>query len=96
MIAIDPEEGVRPSRIIAFSYRSHLPVRFKETCFGLLAEGEREVVRGLLGRLKEEHGSGLFFKRRGYSIGDTRVCADTFARTGMRRAAGQLKFHNHS
>jgi hypothetical protein len=96
MVFIDPESGVRASGIIALAYRQHLPVRAKETCFGLMMEGERTVVRGFVGRLREAYPDGLFLKRRPFAIGDTKVCARTFRRLGMRRAAEQLKYHNHS
>jgi hypothetical protein len=95
MVAIDPEQGVKASGIIALAYRSHLPVRVKETCFGLLVESERELVRCFMDILREHYPDGLFLKRRGYSIGDTRICARTFERMGMRRAAAQFKNNNH-
>lgn len=96
MVFIDPEAGIKASSLIALSYRYHLPVRFKETCFGLLAESEHDVLGQFIDRLKGEHSYGLFFKRKGHSIGDTRLCAATFTTMGMRRAAEQLKYHNHS
>ena len=96
MIVIDPESGARASRIIALAYRQHLPLRAKEACFGLVMEGEREVVRGFMALLRERYPSGLFLKRRAFSIGDTRICADTFKTLGVRRAARQVRHHNHS
>ena len=96
MAFIDPESGVRASGIIALAYRQHLPVRAKETCFGLLLEGAPGVVRGFVSGLRAAYPDGLFLKRRPFSIGDTKVCARTFRRRGMRRAAEQLKYHNHS
>jgi len=96
MIFVDPEVGVRSSSIIALSYRCHLPLRAKETCFGLMMEGEREIIRGFMDLLKGRYPSGLFLKRRSFSIDDTRVCARTFSTTGLRRAAEHLRNHNHS
>ncbi len=96
MVFVDPEEGVRASGIIVLSYRCHLPLRAKETCFGLIMEGEQETVRGFMELLKEAFPSGLFLKRRPFSIEDTRVCARTFNVTGLRRAAEQFRNHNRS
>jgi hypothetical protein len=96
MIFIDPEAGARTSAIIALAYLKHLPVRAKECCFGLMVEGEREMIRGFLDQLRDEFPSGLYLKRRPFSISDTKVCARTFNTTGLRRAAEQFRFHNHS
>ncbi len=96
MVFVDPEAGIRASGIIALSYRCHLPLRAKETCFGLMMEGERETVRGFMELLKDTYPSGLFLKRRPFSIGDTKVCAQTFKATGLRRAAEHFRNHNRS
>nr|WP_255668506.1 DUF2102 domain-containing protein [Methanocella sp. CWC-04] len=79
MVVIHPETGVKVTGIISLAYRLHFPVRMKETCFGLLVESDRDTVRGFLNVLRERYPSGIFLKRRGYSISDTRVCGKTFA-----------------
>ncbi|MGE5465307.1 MAG: DUF2102 domain-containing protein [Betaproteobacteria bacterium] len=96
MVFVDPEAGVRSSSIIALSYRCHLPLRVKETCFGLMMEGERETVRGFMALLKDAYPAGLFLKRRLFSIDDTRVCARTFQTSGLRRAAEHFRNNSHS
>ncbi len=96
MVFIDPETGARASGVIALAYLNHLPVRAKETCFGLMIEGEREMIRGFMALLRDAFPSGLYLKRRPFSIDDTRICARTFGTMGLRRVAKQFKFHNHS
>ncbi|CAJ36352.1 DUF2102 domain-containing protein [Methanocella arvoryzae] len=97
MIVMDPEAGVRPATVICAGWLSHLPLRFKETCFGLLAEGDREIIRGFLSALRLAYPSGLIFRRRWYSIGDTAICRKTFAETRpLRRAADQIRHHCQS
>ena len=96
MVFIDLEAGVRTSGVIALAYRNHLPIRAKETCFGLMIEGERDVVRGFMETLRNSHPAGIYLKRRPFSIGDTKICARTFSTLGFRRAAEQFKYHNHS
>lgn len=96
MVFVDPEAAARVSAILALAYRQHLPLRAKETCFGLTLEGERDVIRDFIDRLQNAFPSGLYLKRRPFSIGDTKVCARTFRTKGFRRAAEQLKFHNLS
>lgn len=96
MAFLDPEAGTRASGIIALAYRQHLPIRAKETCFGLMLEGERDVIRDFLGRLRDAFPSGLYLKRRPFSIADTRVCARTFNVTGLKRVREQMKQYNRS
>jgi hypothetical protein len=96
MAFVDPEAGTRASGILALAYRQHLPIRAKETCFGLMLEGERDVIRDFLGRLRDAFPSGLYLKRRPFSTADTKVCARTFNTRGFRRAAEQFKNHNNS
>lgn len=96
MVFIDPEAGARASGVLAFAYRQHLAIRAKETCFGLMIEGERVVIRGFVDLLRDAYPSGLYLKRRPFSIGDTKVCARTFNKIGLRRAAEQFKLHNNS
>ena len=94
MVFIDPEAGTRASAVLALAYKLHLAISARDTCFGLILEGERGVVRNLLSLLRDEFRSGLYFKRRPFSISDTKVCARTFNRLGLRRAAEQYRFHN--
>ena len=94
LIAVDPEAGASAAAVIALAYRGHRPLRFKETCFGLLAEGEREAVRQFVADL--QRAPGLFFKRKGHSIADTRICANTFSVRGLRRMAVHLRHNNRS
>jgi hypothetical protein len=96
MVFIDPEAGARASGVIALAYRNHLPIRAKETCFGLMIEGERDMMRGFMDRLRDAFPSGLYLKRRPFTIADTRVCARTFNTTGFRRVAKQIRHHNCS
>jgi hypothetical protein len=97
MIVIDPETGMRPARVISLGYLAHLPLRFKETCFGLLAEGDKGIVRGFIRSLQLAYPSAMIYRRRWYNIGDTRICGNTFTKKNpLRRAAGQVKKHSQS
>jgi hypothetical protein len=96
MVFVDPETGARASAVLALAYRQHLPLRAKETCFGLMIEGERAIVRGFLNMLRDRYPASLYLKRRPFSIADTRVCARTFNTLGLRRAAEHFRLNNHS
>ncbi len=75
MIFVLPETGLRAGRLAALACSAGL--RTKQTCFGVLAEGEAGAVRGFVGALRRDH-DGIYVKRRGFSIEDTEICACTF------------------
>lgn len=47
---------------------------YKETCYGLLIEAEEEKAKNIIAELKSMDPSRVFFKQRGYKIGDNRIC----------------------
>jgi len=49
-------------------------VEYKETCYGLLLEGEEETLEKVMDELRRMDPNRIFFKVRGYKIGDARIC----------------------
>jgi putative methanogenesis marker protein 6 len=49
-------------------------VEYKETCYGLLLEGEEERLEEVSKELRKLDPNKIFFKIRGYRIGDERIC----------------------
>lgn len=49
-------------------------VETKETCYGLMLEGEEERLKEILTELKAMDPNRVFYKVRGFKIGDPRVC----------------------
>ena len=49
-------------------------VEYKETCCGLLLEGEEETLEKVMDELRRMDPNRIFFKVRGYKIGDARIC----------------------
>jgi putative methanogenesis marker protein 6 len=49
-------------------------VEAKETCYGLMLEGEEERLKQVLAELKSMDPNRIFYKVRGYRIGDPRIC----------------------
>jgi putative methanogenesis marker protein 6 len=47
---------------------------YKETCYGLLLEGEEELLERMLKELRALDPNRVFFKVRGFRIGDERIC----------------------
>jgi putative methanogenesis marker protein 6 len=49
-------------------------VEAKETCYGLMLEGEEERLNEIVAELKKMDPNRIFYKVRGYRIGDPRIC----------------------
>jgi putative methanogenesis marker protein 6 len=49
-------------------------VAVKETCYGLMLEGEEERLKQVLAEMKSMDPNRIFYKVRGYRIGDPRIC----------------------
>jgi putative methanogenesis marker protein 6 len=49
-------------------------VEYKETCYGLLLEGEEKRLEEVSEELRKLDPNKIFFKVRGYRIGDERIC----------------------
>lgn|GEM_PF-4686222 len=96
MIFLLPETGLYVTRLTELAAGSRL--RTKETCFGALIEGERDMVKKFLNDLKKRYPDSIYVKRRGFSIEDTEICASTFLRdkdetlpAWLPRYAGQIR-----
>jgi putative methanogenesis marker protein 6 len=49
-------------------------VEVKETCYGLMLEGEEERLEEVVAELKKMDPNRIFYKVRGFRIGDPRIC----------------------
>lgn len=49
----------------------------KDTCYGVLVEGEEKKVRAIVEGVREMDRNGIFSKQRGFPIGDQRICRAT-------------------
>ena len=49
-------------------------VEAKETCYGLMLEGEEERLKEIVAELKKMDPNRIFYKVRGFRIGDPRIC----------------------
>lgn len=63
-------------------------VSVKETCYGCLAEAEKEVMAEIVRKVRDEYRNQVFTKRRGYPAGDPRRCR---AQHGTRPGFSQLE-----
>ncbi len=77
-----------PSDVVIKLYESNADVLIKETCFGVMVTGERQVVDSLLSGIRKLDPYGIFIKERGFAPGEPYRCRAT------RRGGARPGFHN--
>ncbi|MCJ7445217.1 MAG: methanogenesis marker 6 protein [Methanotrichaceae archaeon] len=73
-IITSPESDILPSDIAMKIYRSKNDVNVKETCFGVIINGEEKALNELLKEIRAMDPNGIFIKDRGFPPGDARRC----------------------
>jgi len=73
LVVLSSDSNLTPS-MLAEKVASRGDVGYKETCYGLLLEGEEEKVMATINELKAIDPNRVFYKQRGYKIGDNRIC----------------------
>jgi len=73
LVVLASDSNLTPS-MLAEKVSARGDVDYKETCYGLLLEGEEEKVMKAIDELKSMDPSRVFYKQRGYKIGDSRIC----------------------
>ena len=68
------ESNILPSDIAMKIYGSKYDVLVKETCFGVIVNGEEDVVNALIKEIRSLDQAGIFIKDRGFPPGDPRRC----------------------
>ena len=68
------ESNILPSDIAMKIYGSKNDVLVKETCFGVIVNGEEDVVNALIKEIRSLDPAGIFIKDRGFPPGDPRRC----------------------
>ncbi|MGC8935828.1 MAG: methanogenesis marker 6 protein [Candidatus Methanomethylicaceae archaeon] len=73
VVVLSPDSDLTPSMLME-KVASLGGVEYKETCYGLLIEGEEAELERVMKALREMDPNRIFFKVRGYRIGDERIC----------------------
>ena len=87
MIVINSSK-LLPSDVAIKLYESKADIMVKETCFGVMVSGEREIVDSLLLEIRKLDPYGIFIKERGFAPGEPYRCRAT------RRGGAKPGFHN--
>jgi len=73
-VVTSTESNILPSDIAMKIYGSKYKVLVKETCFGVIINGEEEVIEALIKEIRALDPAGIFIKDRGFPPGDPRRC----------------------
>jgi len=73
-IITSPESDIMPSDIAMKIYGSKYDVNVKETCSGIMIDGEEETINDLVREIRAMDPNGIFVKDRGFPPGDPRRC----------------------
>jgi hypothetical protein len=65
---------ILPSDISTVIYESGYDVDIKETCFGAIINGEDDVIKEAVKKIRALDPPGIFIKDRGFPLGDHRRC----------------------
>lgn len=73
-VITSPESDIISSDIAMKIYGSKYDVNVKETCFGVVINGEEEVIDEVVREIRAMDPTGIFIKDRGFPPGDPRRC----------------------
>ncbi len=74
-IITSPEcTDILPSDISTMIYDSKYDINVKETCFGVIINGEEDEIKLLVEEIRALDPAGIFVKSRGFLPGDPRRC----------------------
>lgn len=68
------DSEVLPSDIAMKMYESGREINVKETCFGVIIDGEEEDVEEIMNEIRAMDPNNIFVKDRGFPPGDPRRC----------------------
>ncbi|MCL2786184.1 MAG: methanogenesis marker 6 protein [Methanomassiliicoccaceae archaeon] len=88
LIMISPASGVTPDQVTRTIHTYGKRVVVKESCYGAVLEGEREIVREVIAEVRKLDPNGIFTKVRAFHAGDPRRCR---AHHGTRPGFAQLE-----
>jgi len=88
IIVISPSSNVTPDQVTRTIHAMGKSVTVKESCYGAVLEGKRDVVREVIAEIRKLEKNAIFTKVRAYHAGDPRRCR---AHHGTRPGFAQLE-----
>jgi len=74
IVVISPSSDVTPNQLISLASTYPETLQLKETCYGMIVQGERADISKVMDRLRYQYPYSIFIKERGYPLGDKRKC----------------------
>jgi len=88
LIVISPASDITTDQVARTIHAMGKKVTVKESCYGAVVEGQRDVVRGVVEEIRKLDRNAIFSKVRAYPAGDPRRCR---AHHGTRPGFAQLE-----
>lgn len=88
LFMISPRSMLTPDQLVRMVHAFGEGAIVKETCYGCLVEGSRELVAGILAKVRQKYPFEVFSKVRAYPCSDPRRCR---AQHGTRPGFAQLE-----
>ncbi|MBR4698218.1 MAG: methanogenesis marker protein 6 [Candidatus Methanomethylophilaceae archaeon] len=88
LFMISPRSMLTPDQLVRMVHAFGEEALIKETCYGCLVEGSRELVLKIRDKVREEYRNEVFTKIRAYPCSDPRRCR---AQHGTRPGFAQLE-----
>lgn len=77
MFVIADTSSLTPQTVINYIVSLGKTLNIKDTCYGIMAEGDDDVIENVTQKVREKFGPDIFSKHRAYPIGDERRCRAT-------------------
>ena len=77
MFVIADTSSLTPQTVINFIVSLGKTLNIKDTCYGIMVEGDDDVVENVTLKIREKFNADIFSKHRAYPIGDERRCRAT-------------------
>lgn len=74
---LSPNSRLTPAELLSYVINLRLPVKIKETCFGLIVEGKKSDISEITSKVRTLDKYNIFTRKRGFPPGDPRICRAT-------------------
>lgn len=77
MFVIADNSSLTPQTVINYIVSLGKTLNIKDTCYGIMVEGDNDVVENVTLKVRDKFDGDVFSKHRAYPIGDERRCRAT-------------------
>lgn len=77
IFVLGPKSRLSPAELLGFIINLRLPLKIKETCFGLIVEGKKTILSDVISKARSLDKNNIFTRVRGFPPGDPRICRAT-------------------